>query len=145
MLGLKYVRTTFYVDAVLVTAENLDEAAKWCGGEVSTTPAKFRQKGREQFIQVNVSNPLAGNPFAERLSMAFVGDYIVKGLFGPQGKEGVKVYTAKAFSGSFQNVTEEPCGLVEFTIDHAPCVLARGHFYIKNPIGCRSFQDYRVL
>jgi hypothetical protein len=139
---LKYQRTSFYVEAVKVTAENMEEVTIWCGGTKHVTPPKHAKPGREAgFVKVTVHNPLAG-PTQERQSMAFVDDWVVKGIFGPNGTEGFKVYLPKAFDRGFLRVDEEVCGVTDHTLDHEPCVLAAGHMYGKKRVGCRSFRDY---
>lgn len=83
----KFARKTFYVDGVRVTPENMEEVAKWCGGEILTDP----QDG--QYIKVRVHRPLT-----DRQTKAFVGDWVL------YAGTGFKVYTAKAFDKSFEKV-----------------------------------------
>lgn len=82
----KFARKPFYVDAVRVSETNMEEAAKWCEGEIHTN-----EEGR--FIKVTVHRPLT-----ERQTQAFVGDWV---LFAGSG---YKVYTPKAFDKSFEKV-----------------------------------------
>lgn len=86
----RYARKPFFVDAVQVTAENISEVAKWCNGDVRTdnTGAKY--------VKVRVHMPK--NP---RQTQAFVGDWV---LFAGTG---YKVYTPKAFVGSFERAADE--------------------------------------
>lgn len=87
----KFIRKAFEVDAVRVTAENMDEVSQWCQGEVVT-------EGDTKFIRVRVARVLN-----ERQTKAFVGDWV---LFAGTG---YKVYTAKAFSKSFDRLeTDQP-------------------------------------
>lgn len=79
----KYARKPFDVDAVQVTAENMDAVAKWCQGEVQTD-------GDQKFIKVRVARVLN-----ERQTKAYVGDWVL------YAGAGYKVYTEKAFKKSF--------------------------------------------
>lgn len=81
----RYARKPFYIDAVQVTAENINDVGKWCQGEVRTDAEKA------QYVKVRVHRPLN-----ERQTKAYAGDWI---LFAGTG---YKVYTAKAFSASFE-------------------------------------------
>jgi len=80
----QYQRRSYEVDAVLVTEENLEAVAKWCGGDVRTHVDKLK------YIKVR-----AFRPMNERQSKAFVGDYVL------YAGTGYKVYTANAFNSSF--------------------------------------------
>lgn len=90
----KYVRKPFEVDAVRVTEENMEEAAKWCGGDVRTN------KQKKRYIKVRVVRPL--NP---RQSEAYVNDTIL------YAGTGYKVYTPQAFEDSFEKASS-PTSLV---------------------------------
>lgn len=83
----KFARKPFYVDAVRISEENMEEVAQWCKGEIQVDP----QEGRH--IKVRVLRPMN-----ERQTTAFVGDWIL------DGGTGFKVYTAKAFDKSFEKV-----------------------------------------
>lgn len=83
----KFARKPFYVDAVRVSEENIQEVAKWCNGEVQSSA----EEGL--YIKVRVHRPLT-----ERQTMAFIGDWV---LFAGSG---FKVYTPKAFDKSFEKV-----------------------------------------
>lgn len=86
----KYARKPFQVDAVQVTAENINEVAEWCQGEVLTSQPQERDTA-EPYIKVRVHRALN-----ERQTKAFVGDWVLyAGL-------GYKVYTDKAFGKSFK-------------------------------------------
>lgn len=147
----KYGRTSFEVEAEEVSEDNIYEVAKWCGGVVFETSADKYPHGSRLHIKVPVSNA-AQTSVPERQTLAFYGDNVVKGSFGPKGAEGWKVYTPKAFKNSFTAIPDpvsagdEPaCGRTEFTLDHKPCVLGNGHFFQKVKTGCRSFGDYMYL
>jgi hypothetical protein len=83
----KFARKPFYVDAVRVSENNIEEVAEWCKGEVvnnGTDPIHIR-------VEVN-------RPLNERQTQAFVGDWV---LFAGTG---FKVYMPKAFDRSFEKV-----------------------------------------
>ena len=125
----KYVRQPFEVDTVRVTADNMMSVALWCGGEI-----RSNVKG-DSYIKVWVPRPAN-----ERQTMAFIGDWVL------YAGTGYKVYSHRAFSGTFsQKPAEEACGLVDFTSDHKPCVLGKGHRAVTGRVGCRSLQDYMLV
>ena len=86
----KYARKPFYVDAVQVTAENMEEVAKWCQGSV-----QLNDKDSKNFIKVRVHRPLT-----EKQTEAYVGDWVL------YAGTGYKVYTDKAFHNSFEKVDD---------------------------------------
>jgi hypothetical protein len=89
---VKYARKPFYVDAVRVTAANIDDVAAWAQGEVR----KDTENGREiPYIHVRVFRPLD-----DRQTKAFIGDWVL------YAGTGYKVYTNKAFLNSFDKVEE---------------------------------------
>lgn len=83
----KFARKPFYVDAVRVSEENIEEVAKWCNGDVQTDSSEGL------YIKVRVHRPLT-----DRQTKAFIGDWV---LFAGSG---FKVYTPKAFDKSFEKV-----------------------------------------
>lgn len=92
MKAQKFARKPFVVTGVQVTAENLDEVAEWCGGDVreaSRKPGKAVQK----YVKVRVLRPLN-----EKQTMAFPGDWIL------YAGTSYKVYTTKAFFETFEPV-----------------------------------------
>jgi hypothetical protein len=91
MKTTKFTRKPFEVDAVQVTAENIEEVAKWCQGDVATDPDTGKQ-----FIKVRVMRVIN-----ERQTQAYVGDWVL------YAGTGYKVYTPKAFQKSFVEKTEE--------------------------------------
>lgn len=98
---IKYKRKSFEVEAVQVTAQNLQEAAKWCGGDV-----RFENNNLDidsAYIKVKVRRPLS-----EKQTRAAVGDWILL------SESGYKVYTSRAFESSFVEATdvEQPAGNV---------------------------------
>jgi hypothetical protein len=90
----RYARKPFYVDAVQVTAENIEDVAKWCQGDVRLGRKPESNKD-ENYISVRVHMPLK-----DRQTMAFVGDWV---LYAGQG---FKVYTPNAFDNSFDLAEE---------------------------------------
>lgn len=83
----KFARKPFYVDAVRVSENNMEEVAEWCGGTVVTE----HKDGKHISVEVY-------RPFDDRQTRAFVGDWV---LFASSG---YKVYTPKAFDKSFEKV-----------------------------------------
>jgi hypothetical protein len=90
----KFVRKPFVVEGVEVTAENLEEVAAWCGGEVRTSSGR-RGYRVQQYLKVPVKNPLN-----DRQTRAYVGDWVLS------AGTGFKVYTQKAFSSNFDEQTD---------------------------------------
>jgi hypothetical protein len=85
----KYVRKPFYVDAIQVTSENMNDVAAWCNGAIQPSDKTL-------YIQVDVAKPIS-----PRQTMAFPGDWILSA--GP----GFKVYTNRAFQNSFEQVNTD--------------------------------------
>lgn len=92
----KYVRKPFYVEAVQVTDLNIDEVAKWCGGEINKQPGGKEFGAAQKFIFVKS----AINPTTERQSKAFVNDWVLV------QNRNFKVYTDKAFTRNFEIAPE---------------------------------------
>jgi hypothetical protein len=90
----KFIRKPFTIDAVRVTEENLEEVAKWCGGDVTT---ETRGKKEVRYIKVPVTNPLN-----ERQTKAYVGDWVL------HSKSSWKSYTNRAFDDSFEQYSPTP-------------------------------------
>jgi hypothetical protein len=90
----RYIRKPLYVDAVRVTKQNFDAIAEWCQGEILEEDDRNQQE--QKFIRVRVHNPKN-----TRQTQAFVGDWIL------YTERGYKVYTNKAFRGSFDLVEVE--------------------------------------
>lgn len=86
----KFVRKPLYVDGVRVTAQNFEEVATWCQGEI-------QQEGHKKFIRVRVSHPKK-----PRQTQAFFGDWVLWTEFG-----GYKVYTNHAFRQAFDQAPEQ--------------------------------------
>lgn len=80
-----YVRRPFEVEAVQVTAENIQQVAEWCGGEV-----KNKGASGDRYIKVPVQSPVN-----VRQGEAHLGDWV---LFANRG---FKCYTDKAFERAF--------------------------------------------
>lgn len=90
----QYARKPFLVDTVEVTAENMEEVAKWCGGKIDSIE---RGNRTIKFIKVPVSRPMN-----ERQTKAFIGDRVLRA-----GKKSFKCYTAKAFDDCFEKPSED--------------------------------------
>lgn len=90
----QFRRKTFDVDAVQVTPDNLEDVAKWCGGDIRTES----QKGRDvKFIKVRVYKALD-----DEQTKAFVGNFVV--YMG----SGYKVYKYNAFMRTFERFPKTP-------------------------------------
>ena len=90
MIVNKYARKPFYVEAVQVTAENIEDVAKWCGGQL----IKGTEANPHAYIKVKVKRPLSA-----RQTKAFHNDWVLK------AGTGYKVYTADAFDKSFDTLS----------------------------------------
>jgi len=104
----KYVRKPFEVQAVEVTAENIQEVADWCGGVIETDTEGPRS-GEQEYIKVNVKKPLS-----TRQTHAYYGDWVLLATRGDVNTPaGFKVYTPKAFVASFQLQVDNMLDVVE--------------------------------
>lgn len=86
----KFMRKTFFVDAIRITTENFEAVASWCKAEIITDDGAPHMK-------LEVIRPLN-----ERQTKAYVGDWI---LTSPSG---YKIYNTNAFSRCFVPVSNEP-------------------------------------
>lgn len=96
----KFVRKQFPVDCVQVTAENIEEVAKWCNGTIHETDPEIAEKFKkpvQRWIQVDVQNAMN-----ERQTKAFVDDWV---LFANRG---YKIYTPNAFERNFERPASAP-------------------------------------
>lgn len=92
----EFVRKTFGVEAIRVTAHNMLDIAEWCNGKIENTdPNKY--SGKEVCIKVAVKKAST-----VRQTMAFEGDWVLR-LKGIPANRGFKVYTDKAFNNTFEN------------------------------------------
>lgn len=82
-------RKSFDVQFVVVTAENMEEVAEWCSGEVGG-------EGDERFIKI-----IDKNAISTRQAKAFVNDYVLK--MSATGTS-FKAFTEKAFKKSFEEM-----------------------------------------
>ena len=94
MITQKFIRKPFTIDAIRVTEDNLEQIAKWCGGEFH---GETRGKKEVRYIKVPVTNPLN-----ERQTKAYVGDWVL------HSKSSWKSYTNRAFEDSFEEYNVEP-------------------------------------
>lgn len=105
-----YVRRPFNVEAVQVTAENMEDVAQWCSGDIRT--AKKEANGPdEKYVKVTVYRSLN-----DRQTKAFAGDWV---LFAGTI---FKVYTAKAFEKSFVEVKRDPATNATVAPEPGPAV-----------------------
>ena len=124
----RYVRKPFFVEVVTVDPDNMEEVAKWCGGEVLT---EKQGKKTVRYVKVPVHRPMT-----EKQTKAFDQEKVLK------TDTGFKVYTERAFEDCFEradsvefainNQDELPfqapkCGRTDRTVDHKPCVLDADH------------------
>lgn len=85
-----YVRKSFGVDCVQVTAENMATVARWCKGDVLVTEPKNPAMAK-QYIYLDV--PKSRD---ERHERAYIGDWVLK-MGG-----GFKFYNDRAFKDAFE-------------------------------------------
>jgi hypothetical protein len=123
-----YVRKHEEVVAERVDSQDMEAIALWCAGRL------LKPETGEIHIQVPVTRPEN-----ERQAKAYIGDWVLK------TSRGWKVFTHKAFVRAFGEIAEPACGKTDYTSDHKPCVLGSGHMLTSMSIGCRSFQDYKVI
>lgn len=100
-----FQRNPFNVVAVRVTAENIEEVAKWCRGQLRRSVGPGG-RNTQRYIKVNVKRPLN-----ERQTMAYVGDWVVTAT--DQSIQGFKVYTPKAFQQSYKQLSEHMLDTLE--------------------------------
>lgn len=93
------VRKPFNVDAVQVTAENMEEVARWCRGKVKTeqSSTSATPQAPTRYIHVRVLHPL--NP---KQTQAYIGDWVLV------TDTGSKVYSDKAYHNNFDEVEDSP-------------------------------------
>jgi len=83
----KAERLPFLVDYVVVTPENIEEAAEWCKGTIRT-----RRDDDAKYIKIDVTRPANA-----RQTQAFAGDYILHTITG------FRIYGKVAFEKSFRH------------------------------------------
>lgn len=93
---VELVRKPFYVTAVQVTEKNMEDVAKWCGGEVRTVE-RGRVKRLVRCVHVEVLRFTA-----EWQKQARATDWVVK------AGSGYKVYNDKALKESFDKLSKQP-------------------------------------
>lgn len=108
LVTAKFVRKPFAVEGVQVTPENIDDVAQWCGGEVRTSETKKPGQAVQKYIKVPVKHPLN-----DRQTRAYYGDWVLS------AGTGFKVYTQKAFSGSFDEQTDRMFDVIQRMDDRA--------------------------
>lgn len=90
----EYVRKPFVVQAVQVTADNMDEVARWCSGTVKKSDTSkdggLPADADVYYIKVEVKRPLE-----DRQTRAHIGDFVLA------AGQSFKVYTEYSFNKSF--------------------------------------------
>jgi len=90
----RFIRKPLYVDAVQVTEDNFEEIASWCQGEIRNNDGSDDPDSPGgSYIHVRVHNPRS-----PRQTKGFIGDWLL------YTERGYKVYTDKAFHGSFDRL-----------------------------------------
>lgn len=95
----KYIRKPFPVEAVQVTAENINDVALWCKGNIEwTKPASASAgvTGQRRFIRVPVFQPKS-----EHQTFAFESSWVLR------AGQGFKVYTHRTFMKDFEKVPDD--------------------------------------
>lgn len=88
----RYRRRPFSVEAIQLTAENVEDVANWCGGIIRTGVNPLnKQAGPGKYIKIEVKRALN-----DRQTRAYVGDWVLK------AGGGFKIYTPLAFNESFE-------------------------------------------
>lgn len=91
----RFAKRIFYIEAIQVTSENMEQIAEWCKGKILRTRAKPEENyPASPFIKVDVKNPR--NP---RQTRAFVNDWVIRDEDGRW-----RVYPNKAFKLAFDEV-----------------------------------------
>lgn len=123
----KFARKPFYVDAVRVSEENIEEVAAWCQGEILTEVVEGDPQTKGQkYIKVRVHRPLT-----DRQTKAFVGDWVL------YAGTGFKVYTPKAFDKSFEKVrtlTKAQADEAGIRVPREPSQPPARHNRLVNPV-----------
>lgn len=86
----KYTRKPFPVNAIQITADNMEEVAKAIGSEIRT------DHHGAKYVYVEVFKPLN-----DRQTKGYIGDWMLS------ANNGYKAYTDKAFQNSFDKVEEK--------------------------------------
>jgi hypothetical protein len=81
----RFIRTTFFAEAVQVTNENFLAVADWCGGEI-----RREEKSQRKYIQVPNRQPQS-----DRQKMSYVGDWVV------HSETGFRSYKTSSFKKTF--------------------------------------------
>lgn len=93
MITQRYVRKPFFVEAVQVTEENLEQVAEWVpGAHIRTQRVNDVDK---RYVKLKITKPQN-----DRQTKAFPGDWV---LFSDESGE-YKVYTKNAFTRAFEPV-----------------------------------------
>lgn len=84
-----YIRAPFTVNAIRVTADNIEEVTVWCGGDLRT------EQGDKKYIKIRASRPTKVDQ-----TMAYPGDWVVR------GSNGFKVFNSRSFWKVFRDKTD---------------------------------------
>jgi hypothetical protein len=102
---IKFIRKPFVVEAIQVTPQNMREVSKWCRGQIRNVDGL--EVGGDAGKKVKAIKVPVKRPLSERQTLAIVGDWVVA-----QGS-GHKVYTQRAFEGSYERYIEQMMDEVE--------------------------------
>lgn len=87
----KYQRKPFVIEAIQVTLDNMEDVAKWCGGELIID----QHNGKlTSYIKVDVDHAIS-----ERQKKAFVDDWVLK-----NPNKIFKCYSRRAFPNNFEPI-----------------------------------------
>jgi hypothetical protein len=95
----KYARKSFEVDAVQVTADNMEDVASWCGGTIEAE----HEDGSGRYIRVKVTRVIN-----DEQTKAMEGYWVL--LYGANS---FKVYNPKAFAKTFEKIAKVPAPSAE--------------------------------
>src|SRR5215218_8498786 len=113
-----YIHKPLYVEAIQVTADNLEDVAEWCAGkiEIEEVGDKNGLIVASKYIRVRVNRPTNSNQTKAR-----VKDWVTKSAMG------FKVFTDFNFNRAYTLFYERACGNTAYTTDRMPCVLVEKH------------------
>lgn len=122
ILTTTHQRKTFRVQAIQITAENMEEISRWCGGKLKTyVPDLKHRPGTYQDGQPCIELLVSRVMGRESVARAYVGDWITRIICGNH----FNVYRDKKFRDMFQEIQadlerhEIILGLLaEFVVDH---------------------------
>lgn len=124
----QFQRKPFLVDAVRITAENLEDVAEWCKGEIREKTGRF---GKVRYVKVFVNRPLGENQ-----TEGHFGDWMLYTV------SGFKIYKDHAFKKCFDPMPRQTMssGEIQELLDGA--VDEMRHFKGSPAISEDSIGDY---